>query len=221
VQAFLKTIQESLYQQANLPVMDKLLRIFALQCGMSGNPSVYLHDLFVQSGGEWLKNAFVQDRSVIRTDRLETERWLQSFLDAATAIFGQRGKLPALTNGQLIPVSADDENGVIPLVRDNGQDQVIVLVNTGKPKAPEWEKGKVDTTERYPEILPTTPNLKDYKLNLSELHVRPGTLYRDVNTGEGFKINEEGRLVNLRGQGMELGICRILQRENSSVQLQG
>jgi hypothetical protein len=220
VQALVKNIQEALYQQANRPVMDKLLRIFALQCALPGNPSVYLHDLFAQSGGEWIKNAFVQNRALIRTDRLETEAGMREFMDAAAGIFGQRSKLPALTSGQLIPITPDDEHGVIPIVRSNGQDQVIVLVNTGKPQSLD-SRNKLKTEAFYPEVTSTSPLLNDYKPNLIELHARPGTVYRDVNTGERFKINAQGQLVSLRGEGMKLGIYRILQRENTGMQLKG
>lgn len=221
IETFIQELKHALYQQANGPVMDKLLRIFAIQSAMPGNPSLYLHDLFAQGGGEWLKNEFVQDRAPIRIDRLESEPGMNRFMQSVTEILGQRAQLPALTNGQLIPITADDEVGVLPIVRDNGQDQVIVLVNTGKPQGPQWGQGKVGTSAQYTEITTTTPEIKNYVPNLAELKARPGTVYRDVNTNERFKINASGQLVGFKsGRGMDINICRILQRENSSLQYQ-
>src|SRR5690606_35889529 len=74
------------------PVMEKLLRIFALQTAMPGNPSIYLQDFFARGGGEWIKNIFVQNRNLLPVHRLfdPADSDFRQFYEQAGAIFRSR-----------------------------------------------------------------------------------------------------------------------------------
>jgi hypothetical protein len=208
--------KSDLYRQATQPVMDKLLKVFAVQNALPGNPSVYLPDLFAQGGSEWTKNIFTQNRNLIRVDKLQ-DRGFERFLEEVGAIFGTRSNpdLQVLNDGTVLPVTPDDQNGVLPIVRDNGKQQAIVLVNTGTPRPLDWNH-KAGTEEHYETAERTLHNneLYDYKPDLSELDLPAGMLYEDVHTQERFRINEQGKLVSARNPdyGMDLRQFRILRR---------
>lgn len=215
VEAFKREIKSRLYVQAQRPVLEKLLRMFAVQTAIPGNPSVYLQDLFAQGGSEFVKNIFVQNRNLIRLDKLENDPDFQDFFKRAGEIFQLRNRLPVLNDGVVLPVPADNENGILPVVRDNGQQQVITLVNTGKPSELKWQDGKVGQGLRYAEVTSANPVVFNYRPNLSALKLAAGTRYRDAQTGELFVLNGKGVLESLNrpGQGMDIHISRTLVRE--------
>ena len=102
--------------------------------------------------------------------------------------------------------------GIVPIVRDNGQQRVIMLTNTGKPEEPGWDK--VGDKETYKAIQLEQPVKRDYKLDMSVLQTAPGTRYRDVQTGELFVVNDEEKLVsaNNPAYGMDIGLFRCVER---------
>ena len=202
-------IKSQMYAHATKPVLSQLLRAFAVQNAIPGNPSVYMPDLFNQGGSEWLKNIFLQNRSLIRVDKLAEDADFQAFFKATGEIFKTRQQLPALNNGVILPVPGDDENGILPIVRDNGQQQVVTLINSGKASGVDWNV-KVGHGERYTEVRSTQPVLKNYQPDLSALKMEPGTRYQDVNTKEIFTLNGEGKLASANGQGMDIAISRTL-----------
>lgn len=206
-------VKTQLYADATRPVLSKLLRVFAVQNAIPGNPSIYLPDLFAQGGSEWLKNVFVQNRNLIRVDKLAEDAEFQAFFAQVGEIFNTRQQLPALTNGIVLPLSGDDANGILPVVRDNGQQQVITLINAGKPSEVDWNL-KVGKETGYTDIRTTQPVVKNYKPDLSELQLAPGTTYKDVHTGEVFTLNADGKLEDANGKGMDIAISRMLVRQS-------
>jgi hypothetical protein len=260
--AFQNELKTSLFNHINRPVMEKLLRIFAIQTAMPGNPSIYLQDFFARGGGEWMKNIFVQNRNLLPVHRLteQPDSDFRKFYDQAGAIFRsrsasvdpaltltQKGFSPeaamalqqscasALNDGAMLDVLPPkppegqpnpdfdrikrnmDESGILPMVRDNGRDQVIVLVNTGKPRDSRGDyNDRIGSGPGYKEILPEKPVVENHKPDLSNLHLAPGTRYIDINTGEAFRLNEAGLLVNDQHpeKGVDVHISRFLVREN-------
>jgi hypothetical protein len=260
-QAFQKSVQTALSREANRPVLKKLLRLFAVQNALPGNPSVYLPDWLAQGGGEWTQNIFAQNRALIRTDKLSNhssgnpakpaknqadgskntpphqadDPEFQDFLKRAGQIFRTRSQGPtfevqgkdgqrkpvrmgpeALNDGMLLDIPADDENGVLPIVRDNGQEQVITLVYTGQPQAlKDWHR-KEGSGQKYAEIGNNLGGLKAYRTRLQSPSLVTGRIYRDMMTGEHFKLNADGALVNQthpEKEGLDIDDCRVLVRE--------
>jgi hypothetical protein len=222
----------ALYQTASKPVMENLQRLFAVQAALPGNPSVYLNDLFAQGGSEWIKNVFVQNRNLIRTDKLQDDVDFKNFYGEVGKIFGARSnpamlkaypELQALNNGALIPVTPDEKSGVLPIVRDNGEHQVITLVNVGTTKALDFNnKAGFGKEANYP--MPERPkaDLTKYQPDLSELGLRNGTTYQDVNSQEWFKVNN-GRLhpASEATAGVPVSSWRMLVRRPDPSQAKG
>lgn len=268
--AFQDALKSRIFTIANQPVMDKLLRIFAVQTAMPGNPSIYLQDLFARGGGEWLKNIFVQNRNLIPIHMLPADPKaapqtpFQHFFHEAGQILRTRSALTdpasgleskgfepeeamairrscaqALNNGTMLMTipsrppegKADpmfdrikknmDDAGVMPIVRDNGQDQVIVLVNTGMPKNRRDDySDRVGTEADYKDIPLENPVARDHKPDLSYLKLAPGTRYIDVQTGEAFRLDAQGLLVSEQdpAKGVDVKFSRFLVRDNRSAQ---
>lgn len=221
-----KAISEQLYQQAMTPVLDKLTRILALQVAVPGNPSVYLPDLLGQTGSELVKNMFVQNRNLIRHDwldkksKLDDKPYLREFYQEASQILKLRSRYPVLNDGIVLEPQVNDEDGVVPIIRDNGKDQAILLVNTGKPSGLVWDN-KMGDGALYKEI-----NLADdrrqiygYRLNMSPLRLQPYTTrYVDPENGEEFVLNEQSVLVKAldHNQGIDLTKpYRLLMRKQT------
>jgi hypothetical protein len=224
-------LKEGIFEEAIKPVLDKLLRVMAIQVASPGNPSVYLPDLFAQSGSELIKNMYVQNRNVIDYSFIEPKGapanrqfdrpYLRTFMKQASAILKWRTETPAIrdilqSNNMLLPTTAE-EDAILPIIRDDGDKQAIFLINTGKPSKPDWHN-KVGDGPLYQEIESTNPpeKTKNYKLDARSLHLTPElTQYEDLNTGERFKINEAGHLVSVENpeKGIDVsGLYRVLVR---------
>ena len=108
---------------------------------------------------------------------------------------------------------ADDAAGILPVVRDNGKQQGIVLVNTGQPGDIGWDK--VGPGPAYQEIRATRPVVANYKLSLKALQQPAGTRYVDPESGERFVVNARGELVSAENpeKGLDVAIYRVLMRE--------
>jgi hypothetical protein len=192
-------LKVGIYNEALKPVMEKQERIFAIQNALPGNPSVYLPDLFAQGGSEYIKNTYVQNRSIIRADRLKDPQF-QKYLEQVGKIFNSRSELPVLNDGIVLPIEnmADaDRQGILPIVRDNGDQQAIVLIDTGKPR--ENEKSRENMERKlYPFNAPNQaePKKEDKmsSLNLKSQHLTPGSRYQDWNTKEWFKLDDDFNL---------------------------
>jgi glycosidase len=228
--AFADSLQSALYAEMLRPVLPRLLRLFAVQNALPGNPSVYLPDWFAQGGGEWTQNVFSQNRALIRTDKLKAlDPNYRRFAERASAIFRTRsagisssaspdkGTLGpgALNEGVLLDVPADDEAGVLPIVRDNGREQVITLVYTGKPEPLDWLHKEGPDGAGYAAVRTQSEPLRDYRTQLKTPELVPGRTYRDATDGERFRLGEDGALVSLThpGRGIDIADCRILVRE--------
>lgn len=276
--AFKANLQNSLYAEMVRPTLPKLLRLFALQNALPGNPSVYLPDWFAQGGGEWTKNTFIQNRALIRVDKLpevhdanqepadkkhpgngqsvnannrtaslhkvadkhaqplDAEHVVdnphdadyQQFMNRAGAIFrtrslgipspdGKAGSIGqgALNNGILLDVPGDDEHGVLPIVRDNGREQVITLIYTGQPQSLDWQHKEGDSEPGYAAVNTEPEPLRNYRSHLKNRQLVTGRTYRDAIDGERFVLDEHGALMSLThpGQGMDINDCRVLIRE--------
>ncbi|MBY0405930.1 MAG: hypothetical protein K2X66_18655, partial [Cyanobacteria bacterium] len=217
-------LRDQIYQQAMTPVLDKLHRIITLQVAVPGNPSIYLPDLFGQTGSELVKNMFVQNRHLIRYDYLDKDSdkpYLHHFFDQVQEVIQLRKKYPVLNDGIVLEPKITphlDDDGVVPIIRDNGVDQVIMLVNTGKPNSIGWDK--IGEGPSYKEIK-LDPNLKEiynYTLDLSTLALTPGeTRYVDPENGEAFMLDSKSRLVKVNNPQEGIDIrrpYRMLVRQN-------
>jgi hypothetical protein len=172
--------------------MEKLPPLFALQTDLLGLPSINLHDLFAQGGSEWTKNVFVQNRNPVRVDKLlgkNPDADFQKYLDEAARIFKGRShpECQVLHDGSLLPVTPDEHSGILPIVRDNGHQQVITLVNVGNPKSLSWEH-KAGEGPTYETVDRQKSQDKSFKIDLSELALRDGTMYQDVDSMERFQL---------------------------------
>ncbi|MBY0449522.1 MAG: hypothetical protein K2X01_02710 [Cyanobacteria bacterium] len=229
--------QQWMYQTAMTPVLDKLTRSMAVQIGSPGSPSIYLPDLLGQSGGEYVKNMFVQNRNPLRLDWLgqtaEAKPWLKSWLqETVQPLLKLRAEYPALDNGVLLSPVVEDHEGIVPLIRDNGTQQVILLVNTGKPRDIGWNKmgfyddcykGDPRHNQEVPEyksIDLMQPVKSNYQLNLGNLHIPAGTKYVDPNGNDrkasSYTVNAQGVLVNDKtGRGIDVKQYKLLVRKST------
>ncbi len=224
--ALLDSVSNALYSEANRPVMPKLLRAFAVQNALPGNPSVNLPDLFAQGGSEWTKNIFAQNRPLIRIDKRQQPEF-QAFAKRVGDIFNTRSTglrlkdgtsagQGALNDGKILPVPGDDIHGVLPIVRDNGKEQVITLIQTGNPHAPDGSK--VGThSDAYPTVDRDLAPIHNYRSNLLNPQLTPGgRLYEDPTTHERFRLDAQGQLKNVNATGTDSGLTlqdfRILIR---------
>ena len=230
-QEALEKLKLQLYQIPTREVMNKLQRLFAVQMAMPGMPSIYVHDLLAQYGGEWTKNIFLQNRNILRTDKIAQatqDPEFKAYFDQVSNLLNARTnanvpQLQALSNGDLLPVTPDDNSGILPVVRDNGKDQVITLVNVGtmpkieseedkekrekagqpKPLQPlDWlhKAGKGARYDMPQRIMRDENDLRQiykYQPNLSELGLPNGTRYQDVNAtdpSQKYFVVTDGRL---------------------------
>lgn len=223
---FLDEVKVGFYTHANKPVMEKLKRVFAVQNALPGNPSVYMPDLFAQGGSEFTKNIYAQNRNIIRVDKLKNDPDFIRFNQDVGNMFKTREKLEVLHNGVVLPVEIDDEKGILPIIRDNGKDQAIVLVNTGQPKPLEKHIGKMDfETEKYSTVQGNWNERTVEDFRLKSPYLVPGTEYRDELTGETFRLDSQGRLLQTtdasgkpvvetqtKPASFQIGATRILKR---------
>ena len=211
----------ALYTSVNKPVMDKMKRLFAVQAALPGNPSVYLQDLMADGGSEWTKNVQLQNRNLLRVDKFQTSGAtvdvrhpysdFNHYFAEVGQIFGARTspalrqqfpQLEALNDGVLLPVTPNEESGILSIVRDNGKHQVITLVNVGKPKKKLDDVNKAGVADDAKGGRYSTPDrdykaLENYQPDFSELGMKDGTTYEDIYTREKFVL-QEGRLQVVR-----------------------
>ena len=242
LESFKSDLKSALYSEMMAPVLPKLLRTFAVQNALPGNPSVYLPDWVAQGGGEREQNIFIQNRGLINPKGLKGEPQgpatpefkakFKDFQKQAGAIFNTRvrgleipGKTDktlgpgALNEGSLLDIPADDEKGVLPIVRDNGREQVMTLVYTGLPSQPkDWHNKVGAGTIGYEPIGETEGALTDYRTQLKHPELTPGRTYRDAINGERFRLNDDGELRSLTNpdKGIDIETYRILIRELKS-----
>lgn len=229
--AQIEKIRVDIYNQALKPVMAKQERIFAIQNALPGNPSVYLPDLFAQGGSEYIKNIYVQNRPIVRTDRLNGKNpEFNEYMNNVGNIFNSRAQLPVLNDGIVLPVETEaaDANGILPVVRDNGEQQAIVLVDMGKQKikqlsgeARQINPLDLEAQEQYSNVngnWVTSGRKIQTPLNLGLNHLKAGDRYKDQQTGEIFEINKAGELVQKTPDGdkkdFEIKANRILVRQD-------
>ncbi|MEB3245083.1 MAG: hypothetical protein VKJ06_03755 [Vampirovibrionales bacterium] len=205
-------------QTTQLP--QKFERLVAMQVALPGQPSVYLHDLFAPSGGETDNNAFVQNRNEIfvTTGRGDTPAQTQ-MKQKTLALLALRKTLPVLNDGLVRDVAPEkaqqvalNQAGVMPIVRDNGRDQAIVLINTGKPAAIDWSN-RVGGLETYGHPSATQPVARNFKLDLSALDMPVGTQYQSIDSGERYELNAQHQLVHSKTkQGIDIETVKALKR---------
>jgi hypothetical protein len=242
IEAFKNDLKSSLYSEMMAPILPKLLRTFAVQNALPGNPSVYLPDWVAQGGGEREQNVFIQNRGLINPRGLKGEpqglatpefkAQFKDFQKQASAIFNTRvrglevpGKADktlgpgALNEGSLLDIPADDEKGILPIIRDNGREQVMTLVYTGLPSQPkDWHNKVGAGTIGYENIGETEGALTDYRTQFKHPELTPGRIYRDAINGERFRLNDDGELRSLKNpdKGIDIETFRILIRELKS-----
>ncbi len=234
-------LKQVLYHGCVIPALEQYKRITAINVAMPGDPTLYLPDLLGQAGGESVKNMYVGDRELIRYDWLKTDPVIAKYCQELGAIVKMRENCHVLNNGHVeLPLDPDrprtgkteeallNQSSIFPMVRDNGTDQAICLVNFGAP-TPMWDSWKDSQgKEHYPEISTRKPTVSKYKLNLQYLGIAPGTLYEAIDPetkGKEYYVVKPNyqlaRIVN-PGQaasaslqeGIDVRIMRTLQRVN-------
>ncbi|MBK8190715.1 MAG: hypothetical protein IPK79_09745 [Vampirovibrionales bacterium] len=224
---FRKTFKNALYDEAIAPVLIKLQRAAALNVAVPGNPTLNLPDLLGQTGGEYMKNMFLQNRPLIRHDWLESKPNIRAHVAQLGEILRLRTDYESLNNGfSYIPTvplpqnggaATPEDPGVVPIVRDNGEQQTLMLVNTGKPLRENWDHiTQPNNTRLYYEHKAMQPVARNYKVDLAAIDIAPGATYRDVKSGERFVVNDARQLVRADrpDQGLDIEIYRLLTRES-------
>jgi hypothetical protein len=133
---------------------------------------------------------------------------------------------------------AFEDKGVLPFIRDNGQEQTLMLVNTGKPNKPFAQRttqgadGTPKTEDRYwnrvGEAGPLYHSIqadalvKDYTMDLQGLGIAPGTPYAliDPKTGKASKVFTVDKNGNLPLKGVTFSDYAVLVRQPQKAPLQ-
>ncbi len=229
-------LKQTLYNEAIRPALEQFKRIVALQIAMPGDPSFYLADLLGQAGGEDLRNMYLGNRELIRHDWLKTNPLIQQFFEDVTALIRQRHENHVLNNGHLeLPYDPDlspqqksalDMEPILPIIRDNGKDQALCLINFAAPEDPwtSWMKDQKTPNSDYPELVsnPEKQTVRNFFLDLRHLGIRPGTLYKAVDP----ESKDKAKYYVVRGdhilackdnlnRGIDINIARTLVRVNS------
>ncbi|MCA9798426.1 MAG: hypothetical protein KC474_02675 [Cyanobacteria bacterium HKST-UBA04] len=227
--------KQALFNHTIEPALKQFERLAALQVAIPGDPTIYLPDLLGQAGGEDIKNMYLGNRELIRHDWLKTNPLIARHFQALSGILRQRYENHVLNNGSFVlpvnPKEGDDnsvpnqflnDTGVLPFIRDNGTDQVIALINTGKPEN-HWEtfdRGVVSPTYAHLDIRQDVA--KNYKLPLKRLSIKPGTVYQATDhettpNDRWYVVNSHYELVKLidgrpSDQGIDIQTARTLRR---------
>jgi hypothetical protein len=222
-------VKQALYTEMIRPALEQYKRMAALVCALPGDPTFYMPDLYAQAGGEHDKNMFIGNRELIRLDWRQKNPVIKAYQDDLAKIIRERKENPVLNNGHLVlpldPEQSEEitqklnDTGVLPLIRDDGQgQQVISLINTGKPEEPWTTWRNALESSKYPEVGIQQPRVEDYKLDLSHIKLPKGSQYQSVNPDTGktetFFINDSWQLVRTDApeKGIDIGIHRLLKR---------
>ncbi len=225
---------QAIYTQMVMPGLEQYKRIVALQMVTPGDPTLYLPDLLGQAGGEDLKNMYLGNRELIRRDWLNPQSpyhnpVIHRFFNELADLVRLRHENHVLNNGfvelPLDPARPEDQAKlnqapIVPLVRDNGTDQALCLVNLGAPESP-WNSWVAMREQRepnspYSELHSTQPKVSNYSLDLTHLGVPEGALFESVDPeGRGTKyVVRNRRLVDADqpDKGIDVAIARVLKR---------
>ena len=197
-------LKQQLLDQAMAPALEKQERLVALQHVLPGTPVTYYADLYGQTGGELDNNRFQQSRTPFHTDWLNEKQQpektqARQFHQAILPYIQLRNRFPALKNGLMLKTLPDsledrqklDESGIVPVLRDNGTQQVLALVNTGRPSATGNPNNPIDywnltrspegvSPPAYPLIKAQQPVAYNVVTDLSSAQIPVGTKYRTV-----------------------------------------
>lgn len=231
--------KQALYNETIKPALEQYKRIVALQIAVPGDPTFYLPDLLGQAGGEDLKNMYLGNRELIRYDWLKSNPVIRQYCNELAAIIRQRHENNVLNNGHLeLPLDPERSEAekaalnkypILPLIRDNGEDQAISLINFGiqqegfQDPNNAWNSWMMSQQSPfYPEIRSNKPKVQDYRLNLKHLGIPVGTLYKSVDPEaqgkEYYVVNKDYQLVGRDNPayGIDIGIARTLVRVNKA-----
>ncbi len=214
---FKKALKQELYQKIMGKVKNKLLRVVASEVALPGDFILEMPDLLGQTGDTWLKNR------VSRTGRLRAlpqgtmeNPMAEEFMTQISNLLLLRKKYPVLAQGQLLSPVIQKGDSVLPIIRDDGENQAIMLINSGTPQKTE---GVLGTSPVYPSLDSQKPVAKNYHLDLSAIQTPVGTVYTDGETGEEFKVSKDFKLIskNNPAQGIDVESYRLLTRKNKNV----
>ncbi len=215
---FLEKLKNSLFHQTMSEVEDKVLRMVALEAALPGNLLLDIPDLFAQTGSTWLRNRVGRTGEIkaFLKDRMPHPMARESF-DKISKLLRFRKKYPALSQGHLFSPIIHKNDTVLPIIRDDGKNQAVMLINTGKPQN-NLRQNLLGEAGIYSEIEAAQPTVKNYQLDLSSLRISPGTQYKDAETDERFVVQTNFKLVpmNKRKKGLAIQTYRLLIRVNES-----
>ena len=229
------SLKSELYTAIMVPAIDKMKRILAIQVAIPGNPSVYLPDFYGMTGGELKKNMYLQDRHPLPYDEIDEDiAHLVGDLQETGSQFLSLRKSPALqalNDGQVLTLEPNGVKHVLPIARDNGQDQVLMFINTGAPKQLNENYlnrfQKVQIEGRGPYLHPHSLReiIRNYYPTLNGIKPTPGTLYYRVDIASGEPdssdvyfiddVNKEGRILKSTkhpDKGIDFDIAAVFVR---------
>jgi hypothetical protein len=220
------SIEQTLYRSIMQRVLEKMKRIVSIQVALPGNPAFDLPDLFGQTGHRWLLSPVDFDGSERGSRPFSTKPMAREFLEEIGNIIKLRKYYPALANGHLMFPERSADDPILPIIRDNGEQQVMMLINTGQPDAlphPSEEElvDYIVGQKAYPNLRAGAPMVADYKLDVSGLNLSPGTVYQVLDTSgnliDRMVVSRSGELVqqNHPDQGLDIPILRVLVREDA------
>jgi hypothetical protein len=224
-----RAFKHDFFKHMLTPALEKDRRRLALMVALPGQPSWY--DVF-RTGGERSNNEFMQNREPVRLDWLDSPKmtFIQQEFDFVQNVLALRQQYPAINGGFLQNVAQDEDNGVLLSVWDGGPkteagptlptamgagQQVIMMVNTGKPNAVPGEYynhilGATD--EMYPEITSSQASIEGYEPDMWALAQPAGTVYKNPANDDEYTINAEGQLKLTKGKGtLETYIALVRQ----------
>jgi len=225
-----QALSQKLYNTAMAEALEQFQRIAALEIAIPGDPNFDLHDLLGQAGREDPKLKYLANRELYRYDWLDSNPVIKTYHDKLASYIKLRKILPVLNTGSVVfpldptrPAEAELISPMIlPLIRDNGKDQAICLVNFGNPQNSwdTWQQSQ--NSPEYPEIHSQQPKVENYKLPLKFTGIPVGTRYKSVDpeahgeeiygvnpNQELVKMNPDGTFTN---QGINIHIARTLLR---------
>ncbi|MDX2084478.1 MAG: hypothetical protein SFZ03_03720 [Candidatus Melainabacteria bacterium] len=181
---------------------------------------------------QWLETKSTQPGAVslLKEQSPEFVAYFVEYQQQIKALVSLEQQYPAFSNGVLVDIRSPElektvnDTGVIPFVRENGDQLLVYLVNTAKPTPamnngdaspdnafhPTWEN-RIGGGRFYAMPHSTQPVATHVKLNLAKLDLPVGSQFEDEQ-GRLYVLNEAQELVDARtAQGLDVPVFRLLR----------